>query len=169
MKCQEVGAEGPCSDAIAVGSGCLWEAALTREQEKPRHLWHCWEVNQSLGSLLLCWLLEGAQLTLRPMPTPAVCIIQAGAPSANSPGVQRELQTANATCLYKQPLYPPLGSGFFSLQNTSLSPHALGLLLEKLSDVERPGHDSPGCFWGQGAALGMAGPASSPWFQSITS
>lgn len=58
---------------------------------------------------------------------------------------------------------------FFSLQNTSSSPQALGLLLEKLSDVKNPGHDSPGCFWGRGAALGMAGPASSPWFQSITS
>lgn len=43
---------------------------------------------------------------------------------------------------------------FVSLQSTSSSPHALGLLLEKLSDAERPGHDSPGCFWGRGAALG---------------
>lgn len=64
---------------------------------------------------------------------------------------------------------PTSGICFFSLQNTRSSPHALGLLLEKLSDVERSGHDSPGCFWGRGAALGMAGPASSPWFQSITS
>lgn len=120
MKCQEVGAEGLCSDAIA--GGCLWEAALIPEQEKPGHLWHCWKVNQSLGSLLLCWFLQGAQLTLKPMPTPAVCVTQAGAPSANSPGVQRDFQTANATHLYKLPLYPPLGSVFQFTEHQLISP-----------------------------------------------
>lgn len=64
MKCQEVGAEGLCSDASHShrrgGSGCLWEAALIPEQEKRGHLRHCWKVNQSLGSFLLCWLLEGS-------------------------------------------------------------------------------------------------------------
>lgn len=148
MKSQEVGAEdsaampSPGVAAVPVGGSSHPRAT------EPGHLWHCWKVNQSLGSLLLCCLLPGAQLSLKPMPTPAACVIQAAAPTANSLGVQRDFQTANATCLYKQPLYPPLGSVFSVYRTPVSSPHALGLLLEKLSDVERPGRDSPGCFWG---------------------
>lgn len=173
MKCQEVGAEGLCSDASRShrrrGSGCLWEAALISEQEKRGHLRHCWKVNQSLGSFLLCWLLEGSPAQPEANFNTSSLCHSSGSSSCKQPRCAKGPPDSKCHTSVQAATLPTSGICFFSLQNTSLSPHALGLLLEELSDVERPGHDSPGCFWGQGAALGMAGPASSPWFQSIIS
>lgn len=147
-----MGAEGLCHYC-----GCCG-----RQLEKPGHLWHCWEVNQSLGSLLAPWRSPAH-------PEANANTSSSCHSSCKQPRCAKGLPDSKCHTSVQAATLPTSGICFFSLQGTSSSPHALGLLLEKLSDVERPGHNSPGCFWGRGAALGMAGPASTSWFQSITS
>lgn len=148
-----MGAEGLCSDAIAVGA-CGRQLPSHSRRNQGTSGTAGIKVNQSLGSLLVCWLLQGAQLTLEPMPTPCSLCHSSRSSHCKQPRCAKGVPASKCHIVCTSSHFTHLWELFFSLQNTSSSPLALGLLLEKLSDVERPGHDSPGCFWGRGAALG---------------
>lgn len=118
MKCQEVGAEGLCGDAspramagVRDGSGYPWGCSSHPRAGETRAPPALLEGESVLRGLYFSvGLLKGTQLTPNRTRTPPPSAIQVAAPPANRPGVQRDFQAANATHLYKQPLYPPLGS-----------------------------------------------------------